>query len=469
MASKHMKNDKNNKRKNSNINNKRRPTNASRPIKKTKGPYKKQKKQHKVAKRIIVIIVIILIILAGIFASKVVINGGGVRGILATLFGQSEEERKSMSEIQFLILGESLNLTDTIMIGRYNPNTQKAALISVQRDTFIGDNPKRATAYDKINSVYQGKYPEKTLKEVNELTGLNLEYYVVVDTKGLRELVDAIGGVEFEVPIDMKYDDTSQDLHINLKKGLQKLNGDQAEQVLRFRHNNDGTTYPASYGTQDTGRMKTQRAFISALLKQTLKPSNIFKIGEFIDIANENIKTNIPIEVLKDYIPYAVEFSTDNLQTATLPGEPKEMNGVWLYLTDDDESQEMIAQYFFDCPSAEELGLEDDEDEESNSTENTTTANTENLKPTLQILNGTSDFSLLKEVVNKYKEQGYNILKVGNTESKAKQTKITNRTKQDSATVTAVKNIIKETAKTETGKDNEDVDFTITIGQDYKN
>ena len=449
MASKHMKNDnnkKNNKRKNSNINNKRRQTNTSRPIKNTKGPYKKTKKQHKTAKRIIVIVIIILIILAGIFASKVVINGGGIKGILATLLGQSEEERKSMSEIQFLILGESLNLTDTIMIGRYDPNSQKASLVSVQRDTFIGDNPKKATAYDKINSVYQGKYPEKTLKEINELTGLNLKYYIVIDTKGLRDLVDAIDGVEFYVPMDMKYDDTSQDLHINLKEGLQKLNGDQAEQVLRFRHNNDGSTYPESYGTQDTGRMRTQRDFISALLKQTLKPSNILKIGEFLDIANKNIKTNIPLDTLKDYIPYAVEFSTDNLRTATLPGEPKEMNGVWLYLTDEEEAQAMVAQYFFDCPTEDEVTNE---------------------MPTLQILNGTSDFSKLAEVVNKYKEKGYNVLKVGNTESKVKQTKITNRTKQDSETVTSVKNIIKQNAKTETGKDTEDVDFTITIGQDY--
>ena len=437
MANKHMKRNNVNNYRRKNINN-----NIKRKGNSTK---RKTKSKHIVAKRIVFLIIVIIIIAAGIFTSKVVTNGGGLKGLLATLVGQTEETRKNMTEIQFLILGESLNLTDTIMIGRYDPNSQKAALVSVQRDTFIGDNPNRATAYDKINSVYQGKYPENTLKEINELTGLNLEYYVVIDTDGLKELVDAIGGVEFYVPMDMEYDDTSQDLHIDLKEGLQRLNGDQAEQVLRFRHNNDGSTYPESYGTQDTGRMRTQRDFISALLKQTLKPSNILKIGEFIDIANNNIKTNIPIDVLKDYIPYAVEFSTDNLKTDTLPGEAKQLNGVWLYLTDDDEAQEMIAQYFFDCLAEEEITNE---------------------MPTLQILNGTGDFSKLKEVVNKYKEKGYNILKVGNTESKVKQTKITNRTKQDTEKLTEIKNIIKEDAKTETGKDTEDVDFTITIGQD---
>ena len=445
MASKHMKNNNGNINRKK-VNNNSRPVNKNNVKSKGKAGNKQSKKKHIVAKRIILLIIVILIILAGVFTSKVVVNGGGLKGLLVTLFGITEETRKNMSEIEFLILGESLNLTDTIMIGRYAPNSQKASLVSIQRDTFIGDNPKKATAYDKINSVYQGKNSEKILKEVNELTGLNLKYYVAIDTEGLKELVDAIDGVEFYVPMDMKYDDTSQDLHINLKEGLQKLNGDQAEQVLRFRHNNDGTTYPSSYGTQDTGRMRTQRDFISALLKQTLKPSNILKIGEFIDIANNNIETNIPIDTLKDYIPYAVEFSTDNLKTATLPGEPKEMNGVWLYLTDEDEAQAMIAQYFFDCPTEDEVTNE---------------------MPTLQILNGTSDFSNLEEVINKYKEKGYNILKVGNTESKVKQTKITNRTKQSTEQMTEVKNIIKQNAKTETGKDTEDVDFTVTIGRDY--
>ena len=122
------------------------------------------------------------------------------------------------------------------------------------------------------------------------------------------------------------------------------------------------------------------------------------------------------------------------------------MNGVWLYLTDDDEAQKMIAEYFFDCPKEEEITNE---------------------MPTLQILNGTSDFSKLEEVVNKYKEKGYNILKVGNTDTKVKQTKVTNRTKQTSEVQEQTKSIIKDTAKIEKGKDNEDVDFTITIGQDY--
>ena len=164
MASKHMKNDNENKRKRNNIQKTARVNSNNR-----KGNIQsKKRKKNIVARRIILIIVIILIILSGVFASKVVMNGGGLKGLLATLVGQTEETRKNMSDIEFLILGESLNLTDTIMIGKYDPNSQKASLVSIQRDTFIGNNPKKATAYDKINSVYQGKNSDKILKEVNE-------------------------------------------------------------------------------------------------------------------------------------------------------------------------------------------------------------------------------------------------------------------------------------------------------------
>lgn len=93
----------------------------------------------------------------------------------------------------------------------------------------------------------------------------------------------------------MNYDDTSQNLHIHLKAGEQKLDGDKAEQLVRFRHNNDGTSYPEEYGDNDTGRMRTQREFIMQVIKQTAKPENIFKIGEILEVAKEYVITNIDI------------------------------------------------------------------------------------------------------------------------------------------------------------------------------
>ena len=128
----------------------------------------------------------------------------------------------------------------------------------------------------------------------------------------------------------MDYDDVTQDLHIHLEAGEQKLDGDKAEQLVRFRHNNNGTSYPEEYGDNDTGRMRTQREFILQVVKQTAKPGNILKLGQILDVAKENVITNVDFGVAKDYIPYAVEFNTENLLTETLPGTNTNKNKVEL-------------------------------------------------------------------------------------------------------------------------------------------
>ena len=98
----------------------------------------------------------------------------------------------------------------------------------------------------------------------------------------------------------MDYDDESQNLHIHLKKGEQLLDGSKAEQLVRFRHNNDYTTYPLEYGDNDTGRMRTQREFMLQVMKQTLKPDNLWKVFEILDIAKECIITNINFKNMLD-------------------------------------------------------------------------------------------------------------------------------------------------------------------------
>lgn len=430
MASKHMKNEKVNDKKNVN-----------------KNDIKKTKKNNKIFKRVILIILAILIVLAGIFSWSVVRNGGGLKGVLTTVVGS--DSKKQLSEIRFLLMGESLNLTDTIMVCSYDPNTQQANMVSIPRDTFVGSNINSPSASDKINAQYAGKYPEKTLAAVNKITGLNLQYYIIIDTDALTELVDAIGGVDFYVPIDMNYHDTSEEnfLTIELKEGMQKIDGNKAEQLLRFRHNDDGSTYPSSYGEQDLGRMRTQREFITATLKQTLKPSNILKLGDIIDIAASNVKTNLSVSDVKDYIPYAVEFNTDNITTDTLPGASARPNptGPYIYKVDESKTQSLISTLFFGGATEETINSE---------------------TPNLQILNGSGDSAKLEEVVKKYKEQGYNILKVGNTSTTKKST-IVNRTKQTTEVAENVKNIL-GTGTVSSGKKSGDIDFTITIGKDYE-
>lgn len=311
-------------------------------------------KKKRTGLKILLVILLIIVAIGVCFVIKSNQNGGGMQGMIATLVGHNPETLKDLEPLYFLVLGESVSgdsrLTDTIIVCKYDPKMQSASMMSIPRDTYTGNDRANATAYYKINNAYRaGEAPENTLKVVNKITGLDIKYYVWVNTNVLKELVDAIGGVYFDVPIDMYYThDIEQNLVIDLKKGYQLLDGNKAEQVVRFRHNNDGSTYPAEYGMEDYGRMRTQRAFITATIEQTLKPENILKVGDFIDIAYRNIKTNLSVDIVKDYLPYAVNFSTENLQTGVLPGTDKfvDATGTWMYFHDTQKTKELVDELF---------------------------------------------------------------------------------------------------------------------------
>lgn len=106
---------------------------------------------------------------------------------------------------------------------------------------------------------------------MSEQLGIPVDYTVSVNLKGFTALVDAIGGVDFDVPINMDYDDPIQNLSIHFKKGVQHLSGADALRVVRFRHNNDGS----GYGSEDLGRMATQQKFLKAVAKKMLSAGNI--------------------------------------------------------------------------------------------------------------------------------------------------------------------------------------------------
>ena len=435
---------------------------------------KNKRKKKKTWKKVLLVIFLILLIFIGWFAYRTYKNGGGLSGMLATVVGHDENTKKNLKEIKVLILGVSTDLdselTDTIMVASYNPNTQKANLLSIPRDTFTGKNTKKAVASQKINSLYNiNKTPEKTLAAVNELTGLDIQYYVIVKTEALIKLVDAIGGVEFDVPIDMKYDDPTQDLHIDLKAGLQKLNGDKAEQLLRWRHSNNikgvgMTTYPSEYGNDDFGRMRTQRDFIVATLKQTLKPGNIFKLGEILEIAHENVDTNIELSYIKDYIPYAVEFNTENMQTAALPGttpDMKETNNVSIFVVDKTSAKELIQSMFYS-------DTEENTDDNTNTVSNNTTSENSNTTSQIKIelLNGSGDKTKLEEAKKALENAGYVVKKTGNVTAISK-TIITNKKDVTDENLKKIKDTLGVGSISTNKSSTSLVDVTIVIGKDF--
>lgn len=434
-----------------------------------------KKRKKKIGKKVLIFIIIILLLGIGWFTYRTIRNGGGISGMLATVVGHNENTKKDLKEIKVLILGVSTDtdaeLTDTIMIASYNPNTQKANLLSIPRDTFTGKNPKKAVASQKINSLYNiNKTPDKTLAAVNELTGLDIKYYVVVKTEALIKLVDAIGGVKFNVPMRMKYTDTSQNLVIDLEEGEQLIDGNKAEQLLRFRHNDyqkgvGMTSYPSEYGDNDFGRMRTQRDFIIATLKQTLKPSNIFKIGQILEIANENVDTNLELSFVKDYIPYAVELDTENITSATLPGTTPDVsttNGVSIFVADKKASKELIQSMFY-----ADVTEENEDNTISNNTTSISTTTTQTAEDiSIELLNGSGDNSKIEKAKELLEEAGYNVKKTGKTSSIA-QTIITNKKDVTDENLKNIKQVLGKGNISTNKSSTSLVDVTIIIGKDF--
>ena len=129
-----------------------------------------------------------------------------------------------------------------MLLASYDITNQKATVMSIPRDTMVN------VPWDikRINSVYNyyggGEKGIKALyKEISQLVGFEPDYQVIVEWEAVGKIVDAMGGVYFDVPRDMNYEDPYQDLSIHQSKGYRLLSGDDAMQVLRYRHDNRKT------------------------------------------------------------------------------------------------------------------------------------------------------------------------------------------------------------------------------------
>ena len=313
-------------------------------VKKEKDPNKKKLTRKQ---KVIVALSIIgsIILICGIIFGVYVYKAGG--DVTQAVLNVATDVVGDKDPIFVLILGISEDisnaLTDTIILAGYNPETQKAFMLSIPRDTFVGKSEATAGGYDKINSLYQ-KGVDKTVAAVEGLTGIKVDYYAVVRNTVLPDIVNAIGEVEFNVPIDMDYDDPTQDLHIHLKAGTQMINGDKAEQLLRFRHNNDGSSYPLSYGDNDYGRMRTQREFIRAVAGQLTQKGSLSTLNKMATAVFKNLETNMPLTKALGYVPHALKFDAASIRTEQLPGVSDKLNSLWFYKASNKKTAKLVEE-----------------------------------------------------------------------------------------------------------------------------
>ena len=205
----------------------------------------------------------------------------------------------------------------------------------------------------KINYAYNKGGTELLASTVSEQLGIPVDYTVCVNLQGFTALVDAIGGVDFEVPINMDYDDPIQGLSIHFKKGMQHLSGADALRVVRFRHNNDGT----GYGSEDLGRMQTQQKFLKAVAKKMFSFENLISNPrKYAEIFGQYVDTDLSVTDLAWFGMQVLGMGVDKIDFSTLPNEWKYP---YIYL-DPDETLALVNTYlnpYVEDRTAEDLNL----------------------------------------------------------------------------------------------------------------
>ncbi len=324
------------------------------------GKKKKKKKRNPIATffRIVVSIVLIFIFLAG----------GAIMAY--NKFGGGEEETQSNSSIPSFfdtLMGKGIKLnvavfgvdgdetrTDVIFVVHFDSKAQKISLISVPRDTRVtltdeiqeglreNNRSIPSGGVCKINAVhaYGGKDHncEYAVMQLEDLLGIKIDHYVKVNIDGFKKLVDAIGGVDIDVPQAMHYEDPFQDLYIHLDAGPQHLDGEKAEMLVRFR----------KYANADLGRVEVQHLFLEEFAKKVLSTSTILNnLPDLISTYFEYVTTDVNVADAIKYAQYADDINMENITMEMLPGAPQYIGGVSYYLCDEDATKEMVDKLFY--------------------------------------------------------------------------------------------------------------------------
>ncbi len=400
----------------------------------------------------VAIIILILFIYLGVCGAVSIIKGAPM-----TLAPWSGSKLKAEEVQDILIAGTDVDgyRTDLILLCRYDANENRVSVLQIPRDTKVETD----TRHDKkINSAYSTEGKEKTLcDEVAAITGIKPDKYVIVSLNAFREIIDVLGGVEVNVPMRMYYTDPEQNLTIDLYPGVQTLSGAQAEMFMRFRKNNDGTSYPMG----DLDRVAAQKTFYESALDRLISGKTILKIPKILGIITENIKTDFSGNDIIKYVSKIPSFKMENVNIQSLPGEAG-------YGEDG-------VSYFFHSPKETELLM----DELFFSKENSTTVQ-EELSPKnkyvkVKIIDATGikveQADVLKVVSDKLKDYKFNVVSFEKVDRIKDHSKLINHNGKNAAELVkaAYPNVNTEELIEEFVKegDEEVPDVTLVIGADF--
>ncbi|MDO5787664.1 MAG: LCP family protein [Phascolarctobacterium sp.] len=221
--------------------------------------------------------------------------------------------------------------SDTLFVVMFDTNKKAASLLSVPRDTRVRI---KGHGWDKINHAYAYGGRELTQKTTEELLGIKINNYVMVDFKGFVGLVDAIGGVDINVEKNMYYYDEWDGFKIDLKKGMQHMDGKTAIQYVRYR-DEDG----------DIGRIRRQQHFMLAVYDRITSANMLLHIPGLAKQLTNMVKTDLPLSDMVD-LGRALHamVKSKGLAMATVPGTPEYIDGISYWLPDITDLREQMVK-----------------------------------------------------------------------------------------------------------------------------
>lgn len=225
--------------------------------------------------------------------------------------------------------------TDTIILINIDPRSKSVNALSIPRDSKV--YLPKDNGVNKINAAHAIGGIEMTKRTVEDTLGVHIDRYIMVHDDAVKAIVDAMGGVDIYIEKPMRYHDYSGNLHINFNKGNQHLNGQQAVEYLRFRHDALG----------DIGRTQRQQWLLRSLLTQLKNPSIITKIPEIISVAKKYVKTDMSFYEMSQYAGLAKHIDMDKIEISMLPGAPNQKGYISYWILDPEKTQQVVNRVIY--------------------------------------------------------------------------------------------------------------------------
>lgn len=336
-------------------------------------------KKFKITAVTVALCTAIVMTFCGVFAANRLSGISFTNSVMSYTALDDVDENIGMVNVLFLGVDDGGYRSDTIMLASLDGYSNRVSILSIPRDTKVkinGSNqkinatmgfaaakaqaspspsPESSNNENDMSQEELDAQPSKLsstqghedvlIKKIKDITGLPIHYFITVDFDGFMDVIEAVDGVEFDIPYDMDYDDPVQGLHIHLEAGPQHLTGQLAHDFVRFRHNNDGSA-PGEYVMGDEGRMYWQQQFIKELISQKLTPQYLSKVDDVFEVVKNNVRTNLTMPDVVRNLNALMKVNMEDIVSYQLPGEFEYTDSLWYFVYDPIETQELVDNVF---------------------------------------------------------------------------------------------------------------------------